>query len=551
MMSNVNKDVVLVNPKDGVIPYDYYATYENLGIAYLASSLRASNKTVAIVDAYARNLDYRDAAQEILSYSPEVVGFTSTYLSYPEALKIAELIKEALPNVHITLGGEHASYGADDIFKETNLIDSIIFGEGETTIVDLVETVKNGGDLESVQGIGYSNNNQLHINPYRPPIKELDAIPFPARDTLDFCVNNQKPGLIGMLASRGCAFNCSFCNANRFFNFGGKPLWRKRSPKNIVDELEYIYKSYYDKGLYKLIYFYDATFIYPTSAGRQWVKEICEEIIRRDIHIAFEINCRADSLTDANDELLPLLKRAGLKSVFIGLESGSEEVLNKYNKKVSVEQNVRIMNILREHGIQSTTNGFIMFNPYISLQGLKESADFLLRIGHCTYWNLSQKVQLFPGIQLIKDLKEEGLLLNTYKHNEVYAYKFKDSDVAILAEALNFSQEEAPTRENHLIRYVEILGSQLMDLVNNSEALNAEQYNHVMVLNNKISEARQEVFKLNHNFFFSAIELIEKQWNQKEFFDLKNSYLDTLESKLNLLNDSFKDFIEYLNSQIT
>ncbi|OLN29405.1 B12-binding domain-containing radical SAM protein [Desulfosporosinus metallidurans] len=546
-MSQLKRDVVLVNPKDGDMPYDYYATYENLGIAYLTASLRDNGISVAIVDAYARNMDYEEVLREIASYSPRLVGFTSTYRSYPEAVIIAESVKNIASGVHITIGGEHVTYAANEILNETTLFDSIVLGEGEVTIVELFKAISSGNDLASVQGLSYRKNGQIFKNNYCLPISDLDTIPFPARDTLDYCIENHKPGLIGILGSRGCAFNCSFCNANEFFSLGTKPSWRKRSPKNIVDELEYIYKNYYDKGLYKLIYFYDATFVYPNPSGRQWVREICEEIIKRDIHVTFEINCRADSFTGIDDDLVPLLKKAGLKSVFVGLESGSEDVLSHYNKKVSVNQNIYVMEILKRHGIQSTTNGFIMLNPFITLNGLKDSANFLLKVEQCTYWNLSQKIQLFPGINLTKDLKNMGLLLDTYKHTEVYAYKFKDPRVEVLAEALDFSREDIPTRENHLIRYVEILGSQLMDMVTNSDLLNDEEAEKLIKYKKSIDENRMEIFHHNLVFFAKAVDLALENWTTNGFLEIKRDYLEEMDSKLNKLNDNFEKFLKFLD----
>jgi anaerobic magnesium-protoporphyrin IX monomethyl ester cyclase len=547
-MNNLQKEIVLVNPKDGEMPYGFYATYENLGIAYLTNSLRSNDISVAIVDAYARNLDYKEAAEEIISYRPKMVGFAATYLSIPEAKRIAEIIKDKLPDIHITIGGEHATYAAEEIFGEAKVFDSVIFGEGEATIVDLASAVLNNSSLESVLGIGYRANDNFQRNAFRPPIEDLDSISFPARDTLKHCIENNKSGLIGILGSRGCNYNCSFCNANEFFNIGNKPSCRRRSPKNIVDELEYIYKSFYSNGLYKLIYFYDATFIYPNSTWRQWAKEICEEIIKREIHVSFEINARADSFTEYDDELLYLLKRAGLKSVFIGLESGSEDVLEKYNKKTSVEQNVRIMEILKYHGIQSTTNGFIMFNPFISTQGLIESADFLVGVGQCTFWNLSQKVQLFPGIRMIRDLQNSGLLLNSYGNTEVYAYKFEYPKVEKLAEVLNFSYEEVTTRENHIVRYTEIMVTQVMDMVLQLDNIDKNQHEQILKLNNCINDARTDIFKTNRDFFVNTVNLMEQDWKDDEFKRMKGLYTNNLEIKLKILSSNFEDFLTYIDT---
>jgi len=550
-VSVMKSEIVLVNPRDGAMPYDYYATYENLGIAYLTGSLRKAGFDASIVDGYAKNLSSSEMFEEIKVYDPKIVSFTCTYLSYPEAVDTAVLLKEWKPEIIVLIGGEHATYAADAVLNESAGFDIIMFGEGEMTVVELVEKLLKNEPYDKVAGIGYKNaNGEVVRNAFRQPVTNIDELAFPARDTLDYCIDSNKPGLIGMLASRGCAFNCSFCNANEYFNLGHKPRLRRRSPENVVDELENIYTNYYDKGLYELIYFYDATFVYPNEESRVWVKEFCEEIIKRDIHVSFEVNCRADSFKGSDDPLIPLLKKAGLKSVFVGLESGAEDVLEKYNKKTTTNQNVAVMNILKEHGIQSTTNGFIMFNPYINPQGLKESADLLLEVGQCTFWNLSQKVQLFPGIQMIEDLRNEGLLDENYKHDLVYGYKFQDPKVQLLSDVLDFSQEEAPTRENHTVRYIDMMVEQLMEMLKRADELDAVDLNEIQVKKDSIVEKRLNLAKLNRDFFVETIDVAIEEWNQDKFEKMKAEYLLALDKNITILCRQYEEFVDYIDKAV-
>src|SRR5437764_267754 len=236
--------VALINPRDSSIPLEDYAVYENLGLALLAAYLRQHGYPVKIIDGYADDLSDSIVVQQTIEFRPHLVGFTCTYQTYDAVLAIAAAVRQHLPTVHCTLGGEHATYTAHEVLTASCLIDSVVRGEGEATLLDLVTAIESNRPLTSVQGLSFRSSGVVIENPNRAAITDLDALPFAARDTLKATVASGKSILIGMLASRGCYSKCSFCNANRFFRLGGGKVLRKRSPQNIVTEIATLYEEY-------------------------------------------------------------------------------------------------------------------------------------------------------------------------------------------------------------------------------------------------------------------------------------------------------------------
>lgn len=545
-MWNRHFKIALVNPKDTTIPIEDYAIYENLGLATLATTLRNHNYQVKIIDGYAKNLDHDIIAKKISEFQPNVVGFTCTYQSYPDVLKIGKEIKWRLPSAHFTIGGEHATYTANEILINSDIFDSVVRGEGELTLHELVTALASGQSLRYIKGIYFRHNSEIIENPERPAIQDIDTIAFASRDTLDYCLREGKTALIGMLASRGCYNNCSFCNANEFFRLGGGKMLRRRSPQNVVDELTLIYNKYLEHGLQAKLYFYDANFVTQDKKGKEWARNIAEGMIKRRIYIPFEIFARADSFTDEDDELINLMKKAGLESVFIGFESSSEDVLGVYNKGVTAIQNRRVVEFLKRHGVLGVTNGFIMFGPYVTFKGLKENAEFLLLTEQGSFWNMSQRLQLFPGITLIGKLKNEGLLKPNYSSLNVYGYDFKDHRVALLAEKLDFNDEPVTKRENALVRYIKETSNRLKKIAAVSDFHNSA----LLSLQQKLDLKLQEIGQLNFCFFNELVDLAEHDWSEGIFLEKKFYYFKKTGVALNDLEDIFKSYLECFSDQL-
>ncbi len=179
--------------------------YEHLGFGLLATVLREKGHEVEIFDACAKDWSTGETVTRILAFSPDFLGLTCTYQTYADALELAKQIKAHVDSVHVAFGGEHATFSSEDILSAETVVDTVVRGEGEQTIVELLRCLGKGGDLAQVKGIHFRDGNGIHKNPDRRAIEDLDSIPFAARDTLDYCL---KEGKTAAISSANCLAHC-------------------------------------------------------------------------------------------------------------------------------------------------------------------------------------------------------------------------------------------------------------------------------------------------------------------------------------------------------
>lgn len=539
--------IALIHPRDSHVLIRDYSVYENLGLAHLAAYLRQDGYPVEIIDGYAENVEHDVVVDRTVQYRPDLVGFTCTYQNYGDVVEIASRVREQLPDVHFTIGGEHATYTAGDILRQSGVIDSVVRGEGEQTLLDLVKALDSSRPLASVTGIHFRSGDTVTENPPRASIGDLDCLPFAARDTLAQAHATGKSILIGMLASRGCYSRCSFCNARYFFRLGGGKAVRRRSPQNVIDEITELHENYVHdlllRGINIKLYFYDATFIAPDRISKQWAREIATGLVERGVAVPFKAFVRADSFTEADADLIHLLKKAGLRSVFVGFESGSDDSLEAYSKGASADQNVKSVELLKRFQIFSVTNGFIMFDPYSTLDRLRASARFLLESEQASFWNMSQRLQLFPGVALIQQLAADRLLLPNRSAHQVYGYRFRDAGVGRLVEQLDFNDQPAVQRENSMVRYIRDSKETIDNLI---EERGKGEDAKLHGLGERIDGQWQKIGRLNFHTFNRFVDLAEREQPQDAFLELKTRYLEELDEELDQLEDKFQSYLGYL-----
>jgi anaerobic magnesium-protoporphyrin IX monomethyl ester cyclase len=537
--------IVLINPTNGSVPAEFYAPTEHLGLAYLAAVLRQNDFPVKIIDAYALNLCYDEVIKNTLAMNPVYIGITAEYNTIGTAMKLVREFRQKISGVHLALGGQHATFSSLELFSDVPELDSIIRGEGEQTIVEVASSLSQGEDLTGIKGVYFRNREgEIVKNPDRPAIEDLDSLPFPVRDTLEECLARGITPAMSILTSRGCYANCSFCNASRYFNLGGGRSWRSRSPKNVVDEIESLMELYHKKAIYEVIYFSDENFIGPGENGLQRAVEIAQEILNRDLNITFEIFCRADSF-NGREDVVKILSQAGLISALVGLESGYQKGLNKIGKGTTVHQNLDTIELFQKYGIITSSSGFLMFNPYSTFKELEENAKFLLSIGMATLYNMSLKVLGYPGIRLVNNLKEEGLLAPDFGHLNVSGYKFVDSRIAILVEALNFDYVLG-RKEDAAHRYLDFMINNVNRKLANL-TLNPEHRQTIEKLKTKVNDLRFQANLVTYNFFIKALMLCENEWRQEIFGGMITNYQTEITDALEEMNHSFGEYLGYLD----
>jgi len=409
---------------------DHGYSGSNLSLGYLASSLRGNGYSVKIIDAYLRNYTIAETIKKVLKEKFLVLGITiMSHVNMVDAITIIKQLRVRGLETHITLGGYYPTIKHNEILKKYLYIDSIVRGEGEITLPLMVEKIKKGESLNTILGISFREKNKIIINRDRPLIENLDLLPFPARDDINF---EMKKGFVpGICSSRGCFFNCTFCSISSFYKNLCGTNWRARSAKNTVDEIDYLINSW----KLKKIKFVDAEFIGGSKIGKRRAREIANEIISRGLDVKFMIDCRADNV---DKKLFSHLKKAGLKKVYLGVESGTQRILNLYKKNVTVRQNKKAVFILRKLGITPIA-GCIVFDPFANLNEIWKNYLFFRKIKCFDLYRFSRGLIPFEGTPIFDQLKKIGLI--TYSFPD-HTYNFASYPIRVLFKTLNeYSQQ--------------------------------------------------------------------------------------------------------------
>lgn len=376
--------------------------YPPLGLAYLAAVLEKAKHDVKIIDMSINQMSKNDLTKFLKNNNFDIIGIS---FSTPVAKTAYDLIKAIKSNTDdkIILGGPHPTAMPEEGLKKG--ADIVVRGEAEQTIVDLITNIKS---LHKVKGISYVNKNKVIHNPDRGLIQDLDTIPFPARHLLDnnkydFLDARKKP--IGtILTSRGCPFNCIYCCKNIY----GKSF-RKRSPKNVVDEMQEMIEKY---GI-KEIHILDDAF----TTNKDHAIKICQEIIKRNLQIQLMIanGIRVDTV-DA--QMLKIMKKAGLYSIAFGVESGSQRVLDSINKNILIKQIKKAFKLSKALNLE--TWGFFMLGlPEDTIESMQKTIRLSLK--------LDPDIAKFfitiplPGSPLYSQLhKQEKIIAKTWSEYNFY-----------------------------------------------------------------------------------------------------------------------------------
>lgn len=388
-----NSRVVLVYPAEGLID-----SFAPLGICYLGASLKKNGIEVAALDMRYHKLE--DLEKEVKKSS--FVGFSVMTVYLNKALEYALFCKNVNRKIKVIFGGPHPSIFPREILANKE-VDFIVVGEGEETIVDLV---KNFHNPFSIKGIAFKKGGKIIVNSERKPIDNLDTLPFPDRDILPTEVIMKKvpfwPCLtpypqISMISTRGCPYNCVYCQPTLRTIFGART--RRRSPQKTVEEMDYIYQKYHPVSLFMA----DDLF----TADKKWILELCREIKNKGLQkkLIWECESRVNTF-DA--DIARALKESGCFMVWFGIESYCQNTLNTLRKATTVKQNIRAINLCKKYKLLSFEQ-LMVGNLGESFSDLQETV------------NVSRKVKAditavavtspIPGTDLYRKLKKEKRLL--------------------------------------------------------------------------------------------------------------------------------------------
>ncbi|MFB3889166.1 MAG: radical SAM protein [Candidatus Bathyarchaeia archaeon] len=339
--------ITLVNP-----PYPpsvhSHPPFIPLGIAYLGAVAEKAGHEVTVIDCQAEKLNYAGFRSRIAKTPSDVVGVTATTLLYKSAMHLVAAAKEVWPDAATVLGGSHGTFWDENALREHASLDVVVRREAEQTFLELLERLRAKAGLEGVLGVTFRRKDGSVVrNADRPFLADLDALPFPAHHLLPLAsLKRMGKILFPLITSRGCVYWCDFCSTVRMFGRG----YRMRSPKNVVDEMQLVHDKY---GVDQVT-FYDDAF----TVDRQRVLKICEELHARKLKMIWDCGTRVDMV---DKELLKTMRDAGCIAVWLGVESGSEVMLGKMNKRIKLDQTRRAYRDAHEVGLITIANTVLGF----------------------------------------------------------------------------------------------------------------------------------------------------------------------------------------------
>ena len=381
-------------PKGG---YSEELQAPHVGLAYLAAVLEEHGHKVWVVDSHPLGLEGLNILPLLVrKLKPNLVGITSTTLTINQALKAASLVKGVDPDILVVMGGPHVTFLDLETLASSNAVDAVVRGEGEETLIDLVEKVEAEGNFEGVEGLTYRDEEgKIKREGDRPLIEDLDSLPFPSYRHLPLSAYRSfglKPPSLPIVTSRGCPFRCSFCVSWKIY----RGRWRQRSAKNVVDELEHHVEEY------RVTDFSFVDDIFTLNHKR--VKEICKEIRERGLEITWGCSARVDTV---DEELLKTMKRAGCHTVYFGVEARSQRTLNAMRKGFVPEKVEEVFKLCRKLGINTVASA-ILFWPTETRKEVKETIRFVKSLeADIAQFCIATP---FPGTDLYQEMEQVGLI---------------------------------------------------------------------------------------------------------------------------------------------
>lgn len=361
-----------------------------LGLAYCASYLELHNHVVHIYDPPPYKKD--TLIEHIRAFKPDIIGISCMTPTFNAACSIAQKIKSVC-TIPIVFGGIHPT----SVPRETlhnKYIDYIVIGEGEITLTELVHALSQNQDVSSIKGIGYKDGSEIKINPARPLIENLDDVPLPARELFPLNWYFQRfMGIRGkwvkvtnMISSRGCPYNCTYCASKLLFS----RKVRFNSPEFVVKEMELLIKQYKLDG----VSFSDDTF----SINKDRAIGICKEIKKRKLNCIWRVQMRADTI---HEDVIEALAKAGCIQVDVGVESGSDRILNILKKGITSDQILNAAHILKKHRMRLCAT-FMIGNPSETMEDIMLTRSLASKIqADYTQFFITTP---YPGTEMYNDI---------------------------------------------------------------------------------------------------------------------------------------------------
>ena len=398
--------IVLVNPRSRRPEEIQQKCFAPVNLLYLASSLLKHHFEVEIVDANAFGLSDAAVADRMRQKNPDLIGISLLSETMPETFLLCQRLRAACPSARLVLGGPHANAEPRTVLEEFSSVDLVLTGECEESLAGLCQAIKQRDDYSRVPGLYQRRGGEIIGTGPADPVQNLDGLGLSARHLLSEAYRSDKYYMIlekqrpveTLLTSRGCPFRCAFCS-----NIPGP--FRARSPESVVAEIVERYES----GITGFD-IADANFTHdPDRAMR-----IFDLIIREKLDISFRFKSRT---TVIRKELVDKARQAGAYLVSMGMESGSQEILGRMNKKTQIETNVRACRTVLEAGLKLNT-GWIVGFPGETPETIRQTIRLILAVKPTTA-NILRLIP-YPGTAVYEQARAEKRLVGDWSINRSF-----------------------------------------------------------------------------------------------------------------------------------
>ncbi len=363
------KKILLIYPDEPKRRYGSYSKagsfLQPLGVVYIASLLEENGYKVRIIDNSIMLWSMDKIVEETRDFNPDYIGLSSTTIMIPYIMKLAKELKKVMPDIPLVVGGAGITVEKDILFKTD--IDFGIYGEGEYTFLELISALDEKKSYSNIKGLIIIAEKK--INPPRPYLENLDELPLPSLNLLPMEKYSISPDRffdspVGtIISSRGCPYYCIFCDHTIFSR-----VYRGHSPERVVQEM----KRLVDYFGVKHIAFEDDLFVYD----KKRIIEICKLIKKKRLKVKWQCTARANLV---DEELIKEMASAGCWMINIGVESGSQRILNLIKKGITIEQVKRAVRLMHKYKIKA--RGYFMINhPSETLEEMNASMDLALEL---------------------------------------------------------------------------------------------------------------------------------------------------------------------------
>ncbi len=352
--------------------------------------LLANTENSLLLDALILNLSMKKIERFISDNKIKIVCLGTSHLTFKKDVRLMRKLKKNYPNLAFLIYGEGPTLLPDE-FIQNKEIDILIRGEPEDILQGVINDFINRrfDKLKNTEGVCFRDHNKIFISKKIHLIKDLDQIKFPRRD-LKLMGKYKNPTakafpFTTMIITRGCPYQCTFCTFNAVY----KKSYRKRSVENVIQELKLIKNQGFGEVLIR-----DANFCVDTN----YTKNLLKRIIKENLKLCFECSCRADELLD--EELIKLMKKAGVHLIQIGVESGDEKTLQAIKKGLTVNSVKNAFALLNKYKIETIAH-FIVGLPGENKESIEKTIQLIKTI-QPTYVS-ADILRLIPGTTLYNE----------------------------------------------------------------------------------------------------------------------------------------------------